>query len=92
MPYAQSVPGFDLEALPDGLVLRSRSGSAEYHLDRTAGLIYAFCDGRTATCEIARQLRVTFADDAPPREDVERVIAELQAMGVVEVHTSVAAA
>jgi len=92
MPYAQSVPGFDLEAVPEGLVLRSRSGSAEHHLDRTSGLIYAFCDGRTATREIARHLRLILPESPPSGQDVARIIKDLQALGIVEVTPSASAA
>lgn len=92
MPYAQSVPGYDLEAHPGGLILRARSGTTEHRLDRVSGLVYTFCDGRTSNCEIAGHLAMILGDAAPGPKEMDRIITRLSLLGLVEVQPSASAA
>jgi len=75
------VTGRDLR---DEYVLLGSAGDRIHVLNDTAREIYLLCAGTRTLAEIAAALRATY--DVPPekaREDVERVIAELDAAGVL---------
>jgi pyrroloquinoline quinone biosynthesis protein D len=72
--------------LGDEYVFLGRTGDRIHVLNDTAREIYLLCDGTRTLAQIAEALRATY--DVPPekaREDVERVIGDLNAAGVLSV-------
>lgn len=89
MTCARSTPDYDIEPTNDGLLLRARSGGTVHYLNRTAGLIYAFCDGRTEPHEIASKLAQVFATGRTYCDEVNETLRELRGLGLIEYHPKI---
>lgn len=83
MSAPHTLPGFQMETRPDGLVLVSDIDGARHYLNQTAALIYAFCDGATSPDVIADNLGRHFGLDAPPLAEVWRTLGDLGRRGLI---------
>jgi hypothetical protein len=73
----------EFQPLGDGYLVTEQGTDWAHFLNRTAMLIILQCDGVTTPEQIALNLQELHGLDAPPIGDVEEVLAQLEAQGVV---------
>lgn len=78
-------PGFQIEALADGMLVTSTDKVTRHYLNQTAAVVYAMCDGATSADQIAQQLCDYFDLSAPPHAEVTKALRDLAARGVIYV-------
>ena len=74
----------EFQDIGDGFLVNRRGSDQAHVLNRTAMLIILQCDGATTPEAIARNLQELHGLDAPPIGDVEEILAQMAAQGVVE--------
>jgi PqqD family protein of HPr-rel-A system len=82
--YPRQVDGLELKPVEDGAVIYDRDGDRVHYLNPTAALVLELCDGASDAAEIARLLQAHFGLEAPPRAEVESLIAQLLDESLVE--------
>ena len=63
--------GFVVEDLPEATILYDRKTYRAHHLNRTASLVWRFCDGRTTTEEMAKILERELNTSAGEEDDAK---------------------
>lgn len=84
--YPQRRAGIQAKPLHDELVLYDAGGSAIHVLNPTAAAVWELCDGAHSLGDIAAALAVAFevAQGEDVFGDVQRILAEFAAKGLVE--------
>ncbi|MGH2635422.1 MAG: HPr-rel-A system PqqD family peptide chaperone [Actinomycetota bacterium] len=71
--------------LEDGLILYNRDSSLVHHLNPTARIVWFLCDGSADVSELAKEIAEEYGlDPTPVRSQVAGLVAELDAVGLVE--------
>jgi PqqD family protein of HPr-rel-A system len=71
--------------LEDGLILYNRDSSLVHHLNPTARIVWYLCDGTADVGRLAAEIAEEYGLEADPiRTQVAALVAELDAVGLVE--------
>lgn len=73
----------ELQTLGDGYLVSERGSDQAHFLNRTAMLIILQCDGATTSEQIALNLQELHGLDSPPYAEVEDILVQMEAQGVV---------
>lgn len=69
----------------DGLILYNHDGDLVHHLNPSAGIVWALCDGSVSVSELGADIADTYGlDPGVVSAEVASVIAEFQALGLVD--------
>jgi len=69
----------------DGLILYNHDGDLVHHLNPSAGIVWALCDGSASVSELGADIAETYGLDADAVSgEVASVIAEFEALGLVD--------
>jgi hypothetical protein len=69
----------------DGLILYNHDGDLVHHLNPSAGIVWALCDGSASVSEIGADIAETYSlDPDEVTAEAAAVIAEFQALGLVD--------
>lgn len=69
----------------DGLILYNHDGDLVHHLNPSAGIVWALCDGSASVFELGADIADTYGlDPGVVSAEVASVIAEFQALGLVD--------
>lgn len=80
-------PAHEVIASDEGFVVHDATGGQVHYLNETAAIVYSLCDGERTPAEIAVIVGDAFGLDQAPTGDVEKVLTDLTALGVVIGHT-----
>lgn len=72
-------PGLDVTEVDDGLVVFEPTSRRVHHLNVTATLVFELCTGANDAAAIAQVVQTAFGLPDVPREEVDTVLASLQA-------------
>lgn len=75
--------GLDVHEVDDGLVVFDATTDRVHHLNPTASVVFALCDGTRTTGELAELVQSAWKLDAAPFDDVVACVAQLRAEGVL---------
>ena len=87
MPEADRRPvtaaGLDLNPTEDGLVVYVAATDTVHHLNKTASVVFALCDGTRDAAAIAAEVGVLFKLDEPPIDETVACLSDLAAMRLI---------
>ena len=78
------VEGLEVTEIADGLVVHQSTPERVHHLNNTASVVFALCDGSCTITEIAALVGETFTLPAPPLARVHICVQALRSSGVVQ--------
>ncbi|MGD9996435.1 MAG: PqqD family peptide modification chaperone [Ilumatobacteraceae bacterium] len=67
----------------DGLIVYDTTSDRVHHLNATAAVVFALCDGDHDVASIAAVVAAAFELDSSPVAEVERCLRELSAQGLL---------
>jgi hypothetical protein len=71
----------------DGLILYNHDGDLVHHLNPSAGIIWQICDGNATVADLAADIAAEYRLDVETTQrEIAAVIAEFDALGLVEDH------
>ena len=74
--------GLEVDEVEDGFVIYQPERDRVHYLNPTASLILELCDGTLTAAQIAELIAQTFDLAAPPDEEVNEALAQLEAEGL----------
>jgi hypothetical protein len=75
--------GLDLNPSEDGLIVYVAATDTVHHLNKTASVVFALCDGTRDTAAIAAEVGVLFKLDEPPLDETVTCLSDLAAMRLI---------
>ena len=75
--------GLDLNPSEDGLIVYVAATDTVHHLNKTASVIFALCDGTRDAAAIAAEVGVLFELDEPPLDETVACLSELATMRLI---------
>jgi hypothetical protein len=77
------VAGLDLNPAEDGLVVYVAATDTVHHLNKTASVIFALCDGTRDAAAIAAEVGALFELEGPPLDETRACLADLAAKRLI---------
>jgi PqqD family protein of HPr-rel-A system len=75
---------FELD-MGDGLILYNHDSSLVHHLNGSAAILWQLCAGDATVAQLSREVAEEYhLDFAPIRHEIATLVAELDALGLVE--------
>jgi len=74
---------YEIHCVSEGYVVYQEGRDRVHYLNHTALLVFEFCDGTRGPEVIASALQELYGLDAPPRTQVEQLLADLTSEGLV---------
>jgi PqqD family protein of HPr-rel-A system len=75
--------GLDITEVDDGLIIYDPTTGKVHHLNQTASVVFALCDGRDVT-EIAAEVAAVFGMSDAPLRDAKACLADLADRGLLD--------
>ena len=79
--------GLDVNEVPDGYVIYQMSRDQVHYLNKTAALVFEFCDGKRDAEDIVLRVRQLYGLDASSDEEVRSCIDSLLKGGLIQSST-----
>ncbi|MEQ8718961.1 MAG: PqqD family protein [Acidimicrobiales bacterium] len=76
-------PAHEVIASDEGFVIHDAAGAQVHYLNETAAIVFSLCDGQRTLTEIAALVGDAFGLEEAPVADVEKVVTDLTALGVL---------
>lgn len=76
-------PAHEVIASDEGFVVHDAAGAHVHYLNETAAIVFSLCDGEHTVADIAALVGDAFGLDQAPVRDVEKVVTDLTALGVL---------
>ena len=76
-------PRLEVISSDDGFVVHDAARGRVHYLNETAAIVFSLCDGERDAVAVAALIQEHFGLAEPPVQDVEKVIGELLAQGVL---------
>jgi hypothetical protein len=76
-------PDLDVHDTEDGVVVYDTRTDRVHYLNATATLVFELCDGTNTPDAIVELVRVAWALDQPPRDEVRACLGRLRAEEVI---------
>jgi hypothetical protein len=78
-----TVAGLDVNPAEDGLIVYVAATDTVHHLNKTASVVFALCDGTRDAGAIAAEVGVLFKLDEPPLDETVACLSDLAAMRLI---------
>src|SRR5262249_16290224 len=82
-PHPRRVDGLEIREVDDGFMVHDARESPVPYLKRPAVVVLELCDGQRAVADIAKRVAKAFGLPAPPRREVDEILARMTAQGLV---------
>lgn len=79
--------GLDVNEVPDGYIIYQVSRDQVHYLNKTAAVVFEFCDGKRDADDIVRRVTQIYGLDASSDEEVRSCIDSLLKEGLIQSST-----
>lgn len=83
MPQLTRAPDLDVHEVPDGYIVYHGANDTVSYLNKTAAIVFEFCDGKLSADDIMERAAKIFESGTATREEIKACIDSLLKEGLV---------